>query len=266
MAATLTPKIVHYHPPQTSLQQVFKPENQVTTASLVTKVMRTVEHYFCNENLSKNAYLLKHIMQDKEGGYMSVRKVAALKRVKSLTRDVNIVNEAIQMSNKLELSADTMKMRRKDNTLPSNIEVQQCARKLIAINLPLETPTVESVTGLFSKYGELTQVCVLKPGVEPPQRLRSFKMYVPDLGVKYCAEVEFISIDSAQKACREINMQNREANQFRVALLKGGSRLKRTLYRVYKDENEQARASSPSSNNDTASTTSSPKFNVANDE
>ena len=50
-------------------------------------------------------------MQDKEGGYMSVRKVAALKRVKSLTRDVNIVNEAIQMSNKLELSADTLKVR-----------------------------------------------------------------------------------------------------------------------------------------------------------
>ena len=50
-------------------------------------------------------------MQDKEGGYMSVRKVAALKRVKSLTRDVNIVNEAIQMSNKLELSADALKVR-----------------------------------------------------------------------------------------------------------------------------------------------------------
>lgn len=52
--------------------------------------------------------------------------------------------------------------------------------------------------------------------------------------MKYCAEIEFLSIDSAQKACREINMQNREANQFRVALLKGGSRLKRTLYRIYK--------------------------------
>jgi len=63
-----------------------------------------------------------------------------------------------------------------------------------------------------------------------------FFQWVPDLGQEYCALVEFETQESAQNACREINMKNREQKTFRVALLKPGARLRRTLYRKYKGE------------------------------
>ena len=60
-------------------------------------------------------------------------------------------------------------------------------------------------------------------------------MWVPDLGVNTCAVVEFETQEQAQTACREINMINREKGELRVALLKPGARIRRTLYRQYKE-------------------------------
>lgn len=242
------------------------PAAVATTVPLVVRVTRTMEFYFSDECLSKNAYLLKHIQQHKDG-YISVRRVAGLKRIKTLTKDVALITESVRQSSKLELSADQTMMRRRDRRLPNNIEVQPAARKVIGINLPQELPTVETVASLFKPYGELTQVTVIKPGTDLPHGLSSFRSWVPDLGVKYCALVEFENQDDAQKACREINMRNREVNKFRVALLKNGARLRRTLYRVYKDENESGQsptgAVQPNSG-DAPSSSSSPSTSFVN--
>jgi len=68
-------------------------------------------------------------------------------------------------------------------------------------------------------------------------------MWVPDLGNTICAVIEFETQEEAQAACREINMANREDGKLRVALLKPGARIRRTLYRVYKgDEIEEMKA------------------------
>ena len=63
-------------------------------------------------------------------------------------------------------------------------------------------------------------------------------MWVPDLGVNHCAIVEFETQEQAQAACREINMINRADGKLRVALLKPGARIRRTLYRKYKEDDE----------------------------
>ncbi|XP_078485481.1 la-related protein 6 [Ciona intestinalis] len=195
-----------------------------------------LEYYFSDDCLSRNGYLLKQISQNEEG-YVSIKRIAALKRMKSLTRDIRTVVYCARLSEKLELSEDSMMIRRKQ-PLPSSLEPPRLIRTVIAINLPLPIPTIESVTSLFSIYGDLAQVRVLKPGKTLPPYLRDYTAWVPDLGKEYCALIEFETQEEAQGACREINMKNRDFNSLRVALLKPGARLRRTLYRKYKGEGD----------------------------
>merc|ERR1712048_742712 len=68
--------------------------------------------------------------------------------------------------------------------------------------------------------------------------LKEFVMWVPDLGHNVCAVIEFETQEEAQAACRDINMANRDEGKLRVALLKPGARIRRTLYRKYKEDEE----------------------------
>ena len=63
--------------------------------------------------------------------------------------------------------------------------------------------------------------------------MKQYQQWVPDLGTKLCAAIYFEKSEDAQKACREVNMTNREDKNLRVALLKPGARIKRTLYQKY---------------------------------
>jgi RNA recognition motif-containing protein len=114
----------------------------------------------------------------------------------------------------------------------------QPIQTVLAINLEMDVPTVEGVTACFSKYGELTQIRIIRPTSILPTYLKEFTMWVPDLGVNTCAIVEFETQEQAQAACREINMINRADGKLRVALLKPGARIRRTLYRKYKEDDE----------------------------
>lgn len=67
-------------------------------------------------------------------------------------------------------------------------------------------------------------------------------MWVPDLGINHCAVIEFETQEQAQAACREINMINRADGKLRVALLKPGARIRRTLYRKYKEDEDQPKS------------------------
>jgi len=136
----------------------------------------------------------------------------------------------------LELSRDGTLVKRV--VKPACLEPPKPIQTVLAINLELENPTVESVTSLFSKYGELTQIRIIRPTSSLPQYLKEFTMWVPDLGVNTCAVIEFETQEQAQAACREINMINRADGKLRVALLKPGARIRRTLYRKYKEGDE----------------------------
>merc|ERR1711988_491165 len=74
---------------------------------------------------------------------------------------------------------------------------------------------------------------IIRPNRQVPEYLKQYQQWVPDLGTKLCAAIYFEKSEDAQKACREVNMTNREDKNLRVALLKPGARIKRTLYRKY---------------------------------
>jgi len=146
------------------------------------------------------------------------------------------VASAVRRSTLLELSRDGTLVKRV--VKPACLEPPKPIQTVLAINLELENPTVESVTSLFSKYGELTQIRIIRPTSSLPTYLKEFTMWVPDLGVNTCAVIEFETQEQAQAACREINMINRADGKLRVALLKPGARIRRTLYRKYKEGDE----------------------------
>ena len=153
-----------------------------------------------------------------------------------MTRDLLTVASAVRRSTLLELSRDGTLVKRV--LKPACLEPPKPIQTVLAINLEMDTPTVESVTNLFAKYGELTQIRIIRPSSSLPTYLKEFTMWVPDLGVNHCAIVEFETQEQAQAACREINMINRADGKLRVALLKPGARIRRTLYRKYKEDDE----------------------------
>ena len=150
------------------------------------------------------------------------------------------VASAVRRSTLLELSRDGSLVKRV--TKPACLEPPKPIQTVLAINLETDTPTVEGITGLFSKYGELNQIRIIRPTSALPTYLKEFTMWVPDLGINHCAVIEFETQEQAQAACREINMINRADGKLRVALLKPGARIRRTLYRKYKEDEDQPKS------------------------
>merc|ERR1711990_1107796 len=214
-------------------------------AAFLTKMVEVLESYFNDEGLKRNQFLMKQIQSSPEG--IPLKKIASMRRVKVLTRDLLTVASAVRRSTLLELSRDGTLVKRV--VKPACLEPPKPIQTVLAINLELENPTVESVTSLFSKYGELTQIRIIRPTSSLPTYLKEFTMWVPDLGVHTCAVIEFETQEQAQAACREINMINRADGKLRVALLKPGARIRRTLYRKYKegDENKPEEQPKPES-------------------
>jgi len=204
-------------------------------AAFLQKMVEVLESYFNDEGLKRNQFLMKQLQSCPDG--IPLKKIASMRRVKVLTRDLLTVASAVRRSTLLELSRDGTLVKRVIK--PACLEPPKPIQTVLAINLELENPTVESVTSLFSKYGELTQIRIIRPTSSLPQYLKEFTMWVPDLGVNTCAVIEFETQEQAQAACREINMINRADGKLRVALLKPGARIRRTLYRKYKDESDE---------------------------
>jgi len=204
-------------------------------ALFLQKMVEVLDSYFSDEGLKRNQFLAKQLQLNPQG--IPLKKVAGMRRVKALTRDLLTVASAVRRSPILELSRDGYLVTR--TVQPSVLEPPKPIRTVLAINLDSDNPTVESVTSQFAKYGELTQVRVIRPTSCLPNYLKEFVMWVPDLGHNVCAVIEFETQEEAQAACRDINMANRDEGKLRVALLKPGARIRRTLYRKYKGDEEK---------------------------
>lgn len=143
-------------------------EEEMITVSddLAEKISGQVEFYFSDDNIVKDAFLLKHVKRNKEG-YVSLKLISSFKRVKHLSRDWRVVGAALKAkSTKLQVNEQGTKLRRLDplpqydQTLPS--------RTVIAARLPIKRITIESVAELFGQCGEIALIRILKPGHPVP--------------------------------------------------------------------------------------------------
>lgn len=164
---------------------------------LANRIVKQVEFYFSDVNITKDAFLLKHVKRNKEG-FVSLKLISSFKRVKHLAKDWRIVASALARSTKLQINEAGTKLRRLaplpqyDETTPS--------RTVVAMHLPHDKPTIESVAELFSCYGEIALVRILRPGNPVPADVRNFVAKRPELDGIVCALVEFVHIESAERA------------------------------------------------------------------
>ncbi|KAK0090309.1 hypothetical protein PV325_001540 [Microctonus aethiopoides] len=174
-------------------------ESITCSDEMAEKIAAQVEFYFSDDNIVKDAFLLKHVKRNKEG-YVSLKLISSFKRVKHLSRDWRIVGAALRAkSTKLEVNELGTKLRRRnplpqyDQTLPS--------RTIVATKLPIEKLTIESVAELFRQCGEIALIRLLKPGHSVPaevrQALAKRTELMPD---EECAVIEFTDSAAARTA------------------------------------------------------------------
>lgn len=180
------------------------------------KIIKQVEFYFSDANILKDAFLLKHVRRNKQG-YVSIKLITSFKKMKSLTKDYRVVAYSLQQSELLEVNEEGKKVRRKE-PLPDYDETTP-SRSVVAINLPMENPSIENVAELFSKCGEVALIRILKPGKTVPQDVKKHSSKHPEIGTTVCAVVEFEKHDAAKKAAETMNNDDNWRTGMRVVVL-----------------------------------------------
>ena len=117
--------------------------------------MRQVEYYFSNQNLWKDAFLLTEMSKDPQG-FVPLHTVLALNKVNRLSTDPAVLQSAVRMSSKLQLSDDSSKLRR-IQPLPPYDQLKDAHRSLYVDHLPVGS-TVKSVKRMFNVFGKVTYV------------------------------------------------------------------------------------------------------------
>lgn len=140
---------------------------------LAEKICAQVEFYFSDENIVKDAFLLKHVKRNKEG-YVSLKLISSFKRVKHLSRDWRVVGAALAKSKRLQVNPQGTKLRRVD-PLP-RFDQTTPSRTILAARLPVEKLSVESVAEIFRPCGEIALIRVLRPGHPAPAEVTPFSI------------------------------------------------------------------------------------------
>lgn len=171
---------------------------EIPTDDMAEKIVAQVEFYFSNENILKDAFLLKHVRRNKEG-FVSLKLISSFKRVRQLTKDWRVVGYAIKLKSKsIEVNDLGTKIRRLE-ALPAFDETMP-SRTVVATDIPLEKVTIEKVSEMFSKFGEIALIRILHAGGQIPPDVRQFINKYPELHSKECAFVEFTESKSARNA------------------------------------------------------------------
>ncbi|NXX48859.1 LARP6 protein, partial [Tricholaema leucomelas] len=184
------------------------PEND-----LIQKLVAQIEYYFSDENLEKDAFLLKHVRRNKMG-YVSVKLLTSFKKVKHLTRDWRTTAYALKYSDTLELNDDNRKVRRStpvpvfpSENLPTRMllvyDIHMMA-ELHALkqqeNGCMQERIMEHLLKAFVTFGVISSVRILKPGRDLPPDIRKVSNRYTQLGTQECAIIEFEEVDAAVRA------------------------------------------------------------------
>ncbi|GAB1866968.1 CCR4-NOT transcription complex subunit 10 [Camponotus japonicus] len=185
---------------QSESQLIEETTNDLDTLNdeLADKICAQVEFYFSDENIIKDAFLLKHVKRNKEG-YVSLKLISSFKRVKHLSRDWRVVGAALARSKKLEVNSQGTKLRRVDPLPP--FDQTTSSRTILVAGLPIEKLTIESVAEIFKSCGEIALIRIHKPGHPTSSEVRQAISKRPELtSNEEYAMVEFTDSISVQIA------------------------------------------------------------------
>ncbi|XP_077485285.1 la-related protein 6-like [Amblyomma americanum] len=84
------------------------------------RIVTQLKSYFSDEGLHRNKFLLNQVRRNRggfvrrnRGGFVSVKLMASYRKLKNLTKDWEVVQNAILWSSQLELNAKRTKVRRR---------------------------------------------------------------------------------------------------------------------------------------------------------
>lgn len=110
-AASLPPPQVQAQTPQTSSER----------SNLKNQVQSQLEYYFDEENLIKDTYLREHMNQE---GWVPIMLLANFRRIMSMTKDMSLIVDSIESSQKVEIDTQGTKLRLKHDwqkwVMPAN--------------------------------------------------------------------------------------------------------------------------------------------------
>ena len=188
----------------------------VVDPDLQEKVIKQVEWYFSDENLLKDSFLMKHINRNKQG-YVSLKLVASLRKVKTLSKDWKVVLESLRHSNLLALNEEETKIRRKSPA--PQVDFGHVAKTLLITEYPQEQPNLANLEQHFGRYGEVSQVRLIHPGRAIPLDVKPCKTQYPALGKELCILVEYETESVAKLALSKIHKQQSWRDEMKVHLL-----------------------------------------------
>ncbi|XP_065097934.1 la-related protein 6b [Paramisgurnus dabryanus] len=181
---------------------------------LSEKIAAQLESYLSDENLSEDAFLLKHVQRNKMG-FVSLKLLTSFKKIKDLTRDWRTTLAAARTSNQLEVNETGTKVRRR-TPVPDWLLCIPTSKLLLAWNFldgaaqakdgvsgsPCleQLGVMEAAMRVFAPFGTISSLRILRPGKEIPAELKRYNKQHLELGSKVCAVVEYEYLEGARKA------------------------------------------------------------------
>ncbi|WOL07741.1 la-related protein 6C [Canna indica] len=185
-------------------------QSKSTSNDVMQKIVKQVEYQFSDTNLVANDFLMKIMNKDPEG-YVPMSVVASWKKIKSLGASNYTLIKALRTSNKLVLSDDGKKIKRKQVFTDRDKEELQ-SRTVVVENLP-EDYSRQNLEKIFSVAGSVKNIRICHP--QEPNTARSSKSDVL-ISNKLHALVEYETTDQAEKAVEKLNDERNWRKGLRV--------------------------------------------------
>ncbi|KAM4556469.1 la-related protein 6-like [Fundulus diaphanus] len=176
---------------------------------LCLKLKEHLEEMFSDGHLAEDGFLLKHMQKNKQG-YVSVKLLTCLKKIKALTANWYMTLAAAECSDLLELNDECTKVRRKE-PLPQWLMCSPTSRLLLIWDASEERSGGDaadsgqpslllSILQRFGIPGDVASVWILHPGEELPKELQCYAKRHRELGQLLCAVIKFNSLESVRRA------------------------------------------------------------------
>ncbi|KAL0921519.1 hypothetical protein M5K25_008598 [Dendrobium thyrsiflorum] len=181
---------------------------------LFDKIVRQVEYYFSDENLPKDAFLLKQVRKDKEG-YVPITLISSFKKMKKLTKDLSLIEAALRTSSLVVVSSDGKRVKRL-HPLPVAEVRDEKPRTVLVENLP-EDYSEDSIRRIFGTAGHIVGVAIRNP--HSAEQLATLKKADLAISSKLHALVEYDTVEAAETAVLTLNDEMNWRNGMRVQIL-----------------------------------------------
>jgi len=200
------------------------------------KILERLEHYFSDKNLSKDLFLRGRLARNRDG-YVTVKLVTSLKKIKTLTKDWRVVLHCLRDSTTLEVTKDCTKLKRRvpfvlpddetnnDMFAKFDNEKKFMRKSVIAANIPNGYQSVNGVAELFSVCGVIKSVRMFEAGTELPDYL---KQNVPSIYTTTLtgttAIVDFTDARAAELAVETLNHDRYDWRGLHVSYVKSSDK------------------------------------------